>query len=153
MPLFFLFMLISVFSCKNDDDDNMEKANLIGKWQPYKLSQSATLSTGPFNNTTDLNECQQRSRILFNSDNSGRSTLYSEENGTCSLQADSNFTYTFNPDNNDLTVKSPDGSTHSGTVESISSTNLVYKLVGEYDFEGEDNVRVTTIISARKTTN
>ena len=148
----FLLLSFSFFSC-NNDDDNVERASLVSKWQPYKLTQSAVLSTGSVSNTTDFNDCQQRSRVTFNSDKSGNSTLYGYENRNCLIQADSNFKYSYNPDNNELVVRNPDGSTQTGTVQSLTATDLVYKLVGVYDYEGEENVEVTTIISARKVTN
>lgn len=148
IPLLCSMFLLIFSSCRKDDNETAQ-ANLVGHWQPYKMTQSATLSTGPVSNTTDYTSCQQRSRVIFNANQSGSLITYNDENGACVKQGESSFTYTYTPDNNEISIKNPDGTTQIATVQSLTTSDLVAKTVSTFDFQGE-NVAVTTTIYARK---
>ena len=153
LPLFFLMIVLTAISCRDDDNkqEQVDMQNLIGLWQPYKFTQTATLSTGAYNQTTDYTVCQQKSRIIFSENNVGTAKVFGEENGSCVLQNTDNFTYDYNPGTKTLSVTSSDGSKQTGTVLKISTSDLVYELTGTYNFEGETNIAVKTTIYARKT--
>ena len=150
VPALFTFLLLFFFSCRNDDDD--AQSALIGKWQPYKMTQAATLSTGPVNYTTNFTECQQKTRITFNDETNGNSTVYGEEGGVCVQQENSNFTYTYNSSTGALVIDPANAEAQSGVVKTLTGSDLVYEMKGTYDFEGE-TVEVTTTFYTRKTNN
>ena len=150
-PLFVLSLIFVLFSCRNDNDDQTEAENLVGIWQPYKMNQKATLSTGNYDRTTDFTVCQQKSRIVFGADSNGSTKTYTDINDNCVLQGDANFRYTYDADSNILVITNADGSSQSGSVVELTNSALVYELTGTYDFEGENNVLVKTTFYARKT--
>ena len=154
IPILFLLMLLSFVSCRNNDDnpsDSTAAQNLIGIWQPYKMNQKATLTSGNYDQTTDFTICQQKGRIIFNDNNIGSVTTYSEINGTCVQQDKAMFTYVYDDNSKILTITNADGTKQAGTVIQLTPTDLVYELVGNYDFQGQTNVQVKTTFYVRRT--
>lgn len=146
-----LLLMISVSCRSNDEETPPDNQALIGIWQPYKYNQKATLSTGPYDKTTDLTICQQKSRVIFDQNDAGTTKMYGEDNGTCTLQNEATFTYTYDASSKTLNIKNSDGTTQSGTIKQLSESDLVYELVGTLEIEGEPNVKVTTTIYGRRT--
>lgn len=151
-PMLVLLAIFTLSACRSEDDEELEvpENTLVGIWQPYKLSQTATLSTGPYVDGVAYTSCQQRGRILFSADGTGNSKTYNEVGGACMLQDDSNFTYTFNPATMEFTITDAAGMKQTGMVKSLTNSELVYEVTGIYTFQGEPNVSVTTMITARK---
>ena len=150
LPL--LMLLISVACRSNDDNVPMDNDEaLIGIWQPYKYTQKATLSTGPYDQSTDLTVCQQKSRVIFEQNDAGTAKLYGEDSGTCTLQNEASFTYTYDNSSKMLTIKNSDGTSQTGTVKQLTESDLVYEQVGTLEIQGEPNVKVTTTIYGRRT--
>lgn len=153
LPILLLFVAVSLQSCRLDDDknNNMEDQNLVGIWQPYRLNQKATLTTGAYDQTTEFTICQQKGRITFSDNNTGSSKTYADVNDACFLQDEANFTYIYDTNSNILTITNEDGTSQSGSVVKLTPSELVYELVGNYDFQGETNVQVKTTFYARRT--
>lgn len=151
LPVLMLFVALALVSCRNDENDDRPEADLFGLWQPYKISQSGTLNGTPFNEATELSVCEQKGRILFTNDGLGNAKTYSDANGNCILQDESDFTYTYDASTNTLVITGEDGTSQTGSIKELSESNLVYELVGTYDYQGQPNVTVTTVITARKT--
>ncbi len=151
-PLLAILTMLTLSACRSDDDDEMElpENTLVGIWQPYKLEQSATLSTGSYENSVAYSSCQQRGRVIFNADGSANAKTYSETGGSCMLQDDTNFTYTFNPVTMEMTVTDAAGMKQTGLVKTLTDSELVYQVSGTYTFQGEPNIKVTTTVTARK---
>ena len=151
LPFLLLLLALTLVACRDNENEDRPESDLFGLWQPYKMTQTATLSTGPYSVSTEYSICEQKGRILFTDDGLGNAKTYSEANGPCILQDDSNFTYTYDAVTNTLVITSANGTSQTGSIKELSESNLVYELVGSYDFQGEQDVTVTTTVTARKT--
>lgn len=141
-----LLLVISITSCK--DDDNDVQTTIVGVWQPTSVKISGTYNGQSFSETITANECQLKSRSTFRSDGTGNSVIWNDDSGTCTQQADQNFTYTYDANTKIISITS-NGSTTSGTVSTLSDTKLVYQQVATYDYNGQ-NVPATMEIFANR---
>ena len=151
-PVLALLAILTLSACRTDDDEEIDipENTIVGIWQPYKLSQNATLSSGPYVNDVAYTSCQQRGRIIFNMDGTATAKTYGETGGSCVLQDESNFSYTFNPVTMEFSITDAAGIKQTGLVRALSDSELVYEVSGTYTFQGEPNVKVTTMVTARR---
>lgn len=149
----FLIATLMLSSCRSDDDESaaLPQQPLVGIWQPYKMMTRATLSTGPFSETTNYTICQQKSRIIFDDDKVGSAKIFNDEGTNCVLQNSFSFNYNYDPVTKVLTTENSDGTTTTGTVVQLTSTDLVYELTTVGEFQGEPNVTVSTTIYTQRT--
>ncbi len=140
----FIFLFIS---CRSDDNDDA-KTTIVGVWQPVTIKFSGVLNGQTLTQTITANDCQKKSRSHFNSDGSGVNIVWSDDTGTCVQSPDQNFTYTYNESTKTLAVTSG-GSTQTGTISTLSNSQLVYSFTATHDFNGQ-NIPATVEIHANR---
>ncbi len=150
--LLFCGVFFVLASCRSNDEDseNMNDAQLNGLWQPYKMTQAAVINGSNYNQTVEYSICEQKTRVIFNN-GAGSIKAFADNNGTCEQQPLREFTYDYNADTKMLTVTYAGGDTQSGTVKTITDSDLIYELKGTFDVPGQGNVSGTTTIYARRT--
>ena len=140
--VFFLFM-----SCRSDNDTDA-KPTIVGTWQPVTLTYSGTLNGQNVSQTIASNECQQKSRITFKSDNSGVIVGWSDDSGSCVKNPDVALTYSYDENTKALSLTA-DGETQTGTVTELNDKHLTYSMQTTYDFNGQ-NIPVTLEMKANR---
>ncbi|GAA4149111.1 hypothetical protein GCM10022217_00620 [Chryseobacterium ginsenosidimutans] len=105
-----LFAGLSLFvatGCNNDDDEVVE-APLTGVWQPIKeVVTTVAVGDPPVSDEITYTTCQKESRWRFNTETSGKRTLWGDTAtpGTCAITNDRNFTYTYDKGTKAIQIK------------------------------------------------
>lgn len=150
-PALILLFAGLFLSCRNDTVDNTPyTTNIKGNWQPLKMVQSAALTSGTVTNVNEFSECQQRGRIILGDNNAGTAKVYGVNGTECTLVSSSTFTYTYDPSTNILIITNADATTQSGTVKTLTISDLVYTFTAVGDFQGQSNVTITTTLYFRR---
>ena len=133
-----------LMSCRSDTNSDYVPLMLYGNWQPDKIVTVTTQDQSSTTTTVNSNECQKKSRIVFNSNSTGHATYYDDSNGTCSVVLEVDFTYTFNPENGYFTLTT-NGNTMEGEVTDLTNSNMVVYYVDK------SNPTVTTKVEISAT--
>ena len=129
-------------SCRSDNDNESEQLTLTGNWRPDKIV-STTTSGGTSTTTTVITDaCQQKSRIIFTTDASGKIKYYDNVNGTCSLLIDLDMTYSYNPGTKDFSITT-NGNKMDGAVTTLTNTNMVVYYVDKSNPDSTNKVEIS----------
>lgn len=129
-------------SCRSDNDNESEQLTLTGNWRPDKIV-STTTSGGTSTTTTVITDaCQQKGRIIFTTDVSGKIKYYDNVNGTCSLLIDLDMTYSYNPGSKDFSITT-NGNKMDGAVTTLTSTNMVVYYVDKSNPDSTNRVEIS----------
>lgn len=153
-PLLLLLIFFSLMACRSseDEDENEIPDNtIVGIWQPYKATMSGNTSAGTFVDSVVYTDCQQRGRMIFSAAETGTLKTYNSTNGNCTMQSETAFTYSFNTATNAITITEASGNKLTGTVKSLTTSELALELTGSTTFHGEPNVQVKTELTLRRT--
>ena len=129
-------------SCRSDNDNESEQLTLTGNWRPDKIV-STTTSGGTSTTTTVITDaCQQKSRIIFTTDASGKIKYYDNVNGTCSLLIDLDMTYSYNPGTKNFSITT-NGNKMDGAVTTLTNTNMVVYYVDKSNRDSTNKVEIS----------
>ena len=129
-------------SCRSDNDNESEQLTLTGNWRPDKIV-STTTSGGTSTTTTVITDaCQQKSRIIFTTDASGKIKYYDNVNGTCSSLIDLDMTYSYNPGTKDFSITT-NGNKMDGAVTTLTNTNMVVYYVDKSNPDSTNRVEIS----------
>ena len=129
-------------SCRSDNDNESEQLTLTGNWRPDKIV-STTTSGGTSTTTTVVTDaCQQKGRIIFTTDASGKIKYYDNVNGTCSLLIDLDITYSYNPGTKDFSITT-NGNKMDGAVTTLTNTNMVVYYVDKSNPDSTNRVEIS----------
>ena len=121
------FALVIAFlsSCRSGDEanDNVEQMLITGTWRPDKIATTTIENGGSTTLTTVMDECQKRSRLLFETETTGKIKYFDNENGTCALLFDLLITYTYDPSTKEFSLTT-NGNKMVGAVTSLTSTKM-----------------------------
>lgn len=121
-------------SCRSDNDNESEQLTLTGNWRPDKIVSTTT--------TVVTDACQQKGRIMFTTDTSGKINYYDNVNGTCSLLFDLDMTYSYNPGTKDFSITT-NGNKMDGAVTMLTSTNMVVYYVDKSNPDSTNRVEIS----------
>lgn len=141
-------MIFATTSCNNDDNDPVLEPSIVGTWQPTTLKISGVANGQNFTQTMSANECQLKSRAIYNENGTGVYNVWDDSEGTCVQQPANDFTYNYNRDTKVITI-TDNGTSQSGTVTTLNATTLTFSVASTYDYQGQ-NVPVTMEISANR---
>ncbi len=128
--LFLIVSLFIVFSCNNDDDENNE-LNIIGKWNLIKAEEYVE---GELVYTVSFNE-ECYNTIQFNTNGTYFSQSVDED--SCEVDYEESGEYTYN--NFIISVTDEDGEVYNTEVINLTEDALVLKSEEEYDEEEDQN--------------
>lgn len=129
-------------NCRSDNDNESEQLTLTGNWRPDKIV-STTDSGGTSTTTTVVTDaCQQKGRIIFTTDASGKIKYYDNVNGTCSLLIDLDMTYSYNPGSKDFSITT-NGNKMDGAVTTLTNTNMVVYYVDKSNPDSTNRVEIS----------
>ncbi len=147
-PLLLLLLVFTIFSCRNDDNDNGNQNLIVGIWQPTSMKIYGSYNGVPFSKEFVANECQLKSRTILNADGTGTSITWNDDSGTCQQTGSENLTYSYDANTKEIKITT-NGNTTVGTVATLNSSKMVVKSETTYDLGGE-NVPATLEISANR---
>jgi hypothetical protein len=124
LALYFGVLLLSVsVSCKQDSED-IPQYTIEGTWQPYKIVETTITNGVSDSQVYNFSVCQQNSRWLFNTNNTGNQKTNDDVNGNCDLILDDNITYTYDKIANALTITHQNGNVEYGRVVSQTASKM-----------------------------
>lgn len=129
-------------SCRSDNDNDSEQLTLNGNWRPDKIVSTTTSGGTSTTTTVVTDQCQQKGRIMFTTDSSGKIKYYDDVNGTCSLLFDLDMTYSYNPGTKDFSLTT-NGNKMDGAVTTLTSTNMVVYYVDKSNPDSVNRVEIS----------
>ncbi len=129
-------------SCRSDNDNESEQLTLKGNWRPDKIVSTTTTGGTSTTTTVVTDACQQKGRIMFTTDTSGKINYYDNVNGTCSLLFDLDMTYSYNPGTKDFSITT-NGNKMDGAVTMLTSTNMVVYYVDKSNPDSTNRVEIS----------
>ena len=129
-------------SCRSDNDNDSEQLTLNGNWRPDKIVSTTTSGGTSTTTTVVTDQCQQKGRIMFTTDSSGKIKYYDDVNGTCSLLFDLDMTYSYNPGTKDFSLTT-NGNKMDGAVTTLTNTNMVVYYVDKSNPDSTNKVEIS----------
>ena len=129
-------------SCRSDNDNDSEQLTLNGNWRPDKIVSTTTSGGTSTTTTVVTDQCQQKGRIMFTTDSSGKIKYYDDVNGTCSLLFDLDMTYSYNPGTKDFSLTT-NGNKMDGAVTTLTNTNMVVYYVDKSNPDSVNRVEIS----------
>ena len=135
----FIFALFT--SCRSDSDSDEQQLTLTGNWRPDKLMTTITSNGGTTTTTVVTNDCQQKSRLMFGTDTTGKIKYYDDSNGTCSVLFDLDLSYSYNPATKEFSITT-NGNKMDGAVTTLTNNNMVAYYIDKSNPESTNKVEV-----------
>lgn len=141
-------ILTFLMSCRSESDSESSQLMLTGTWRPDRIVTTITANGGSTSSITEVNDCQQKSRIMFATESTGNLKYYDNVNTACSIIFDVDFTYSYNPSTKAFSITT-NGNKMDGEVTSLTNDKMVVYYVDKSNPQTTTKVEIT----ATKVTN
>ena len=135
--------LLTIFSCKNDDEEEVgSRTDIVGVW---KLKEKTVISgkNGLVLHTMNVTTCDGNNTYEYSADKKYKATYYSDASGDCLAVEEVAAKYNYNPEYHRVTVTFNNGTSEVTNVRELSGN--VMKLEGaptDYDSDGINDIIV-----------